>query len=130
MPPLLVVDAANVVGIVPDGWWRRRAEATELLRDALGPVAEQGLPAAGLPPPLEVALVLEGAAARVAGTASVRVVRSGGSGDDAIVRLVAAEEPHRHVAVATADRGLISRVAGLGAAVVAPSALPRRARLR
>src|SRR5207237_5286316 len=30
--PLLVVDAANVVGMVPDGWWRRRAEATELLR--------------------------------------------------------------------------------------------------
>jgi hypothetical protein len=130
MPPLLVVDAANVVGMVPDGWWRRRAEATELLRDALEPVAARGLPAAGLPPPLEVALVVEGAAARLAGTPAVCVVPSGGSGDDAIVRLVAAEEPHRRVAVATADRGLISRVARLGAAVVAPSVLPPRARLR
>jgi len=26
--PLLVVDAANVVGSVPDGWWRDRAGAT------------------------------------------------------------------------------------------------------
>ena len=41
--PLLVVDAANVVGMVPDGWWRRRAEATELLRDALEPLADTGM---------------------------------------------------------------------------------------
>jgi hypothetical protein len=130
MALLLVVDAANLVGMVPDGWWRRRPEATELLRDALEPLAERGLPGAGLAPPLEVALVVEGAAARVAGTPSVRVVASGGSGDDAIVRLVAGEAPHRRVAVATADRGLISRVTRLGAAVVPPSALPPRARLR
>ncbi|MDP9246561.1 MAG: NTP pyrophosphohydrolase, partial [Candidatus Dormibacteraeota bacterium] len=32
---LIVVDAANVVGSVPDGWWRDRAAATERLRDAL-----------------------------------------------------------------------------------------------
>ncbi|MEV1288966.1 hypothetical protein [Micromonospora sp. NPDC049679] len=45
--PLLVVDAANVVGSRPDGWWRDRAGATVRLRDALRPVARAGLP--GLP---------------------------------------------------------------------------------
>jgi hypothetical protein len=125
--PLLIVDAANVVGSVPDGWWRRRAEAAGLLRDALAPVAEGGLP--GLPGPLEVVLVVEGAAARVAGSPTVRVVAARGSGDDAIVSLVAGEGAGRRCVVATADRGLRARVAGLGAEVVSPSALPRRASL-
>jgi hypothetical protein len=131
--PLLVVDAANVVGSVPDGWWRHRAEATELLLEALGPVAGSGL-AAGLPaalgwltrPPLEVVLVVEGAAARVAGTPTVRVVGARGSGDDAIVGLVAAEGAGRPTAVVTADRALRSRLIDLGAVVIGPSALPRR----
>ncbi|HEY4026631.1 MAG TPA: NTP pyrophosphohydrolase [Candidatus Dormibacteraeota bacterium] len=135
--PLLVVDAANVVGSVPDGWWRRRAEATELLRAALEPLAASGLSAAGLPEalvwlagsPLEVVLVVEGAASGVTGTPAVRVVAARGSGDDAIVELVAAGGAGRRTAVVTADRALRSRVTGLGAAVVGPAALPRRARL-
>jgi hypothetical protein len=126
--PLLVVDAANVVGIVPDGWWRRRAEAAELLRDALEPVAERGLP--GVPGPVEVVLVVEGRAARVGGSPAVRVVAAPGSGDDAIVDLVAREGTGgRGVVVATADRGLRARVVALGAEVVPPSALPRRSSL-
>lgn len=136
-PPLVVVDAANVVGAVPDGWWRRRAEATELLRDALEPLAESGLPAGSLPaaltwltrPPLEVVLVVEGAATRVAGTRAVRVVPAQGSGDDAIVRVVASEGAGRRSAVVTGDRALRSRVIDLGAVVVGPGALPRRSRL-
>jgi len=135
--PLLVVDAANVVGAVPDGWWRRRAEAAELLRDALEPVAANGLDVRGLPAslgrlargPLDVVMVVEGAAARIGGTPAVRVVAARGGGDDAIVRLVAAEAPGRPVAVVTADRGLRGRVVALGAAVLGPSALPRRSRL-
>ncbi len=134
---MLVVDAANVVGGVPDGWWGRRAEATELLRDALEPLAGSGLPGAGLPaalswlaqPPLEVVLVVEGAASGIAGTEAVRVVAAEGSGDDAIVALVATEGAGRRCAVVTGDRALRSRVADLGAAVVRPGALPRRARL-
>src|SRR5437764_13222839 len=94
MRPLLVVDAANAVGVVPDGWWRRRADAAVLLRDALEPVAEAGLATGALPwlaQPLEVVLVVEGAASRVAPGRDVRVVAARGSGDDAIVRLVAGE---------------------------------------
>jgi hypothetical protein len=125
--PLLVVDAANVVGIVPDGWWRRRAEATDLLRDALAAVAERGVP--DLPGPVEVVLVVEGAAARTAGSPTVRVVAARASGDDAIVDLVAREGAGRRCAVVTADRGLRARVVALGAGVVPPSALPRRGSL-
>jgi hypothetical protein len=126
--PLLVVDGANVVGVVPDGWWRRRAEAAGLLRDAVAPVAERGL--RDLPGPLEVVLVVEGAAAGLAGSPTVRVVAARGSGDDAIVSLVEREGAGRRCVVATADRGLRARVAALGAEVVSPSALPRRASLR
>lgn len=137
-PSLLVVDAANVLGVVPDGWWRRRAEAAELLRDALDPLADSGLSGRGLPaelawltrPPLDVVLVVEGAAARIAGSRTVRVVAASGSGDDAIVSVVATEGIGRRVAVVTADRALRSRVIELGAVALAPSALPRRSRLR
>lgn len=133
----MVVDAANVVGMLPDGWWRRRAEAAELLRDALAPLAETGFGPGAVPaglawltrPPLEVVLVVEGAAARIAGTPTVRVVPADGSGDDAIVHVVAAAGGERRRAVVTGDRGLQARVAALGAVVVSRSALPPRARL-
>ncbi len=122
--PLLVVDAANVVGSVPDGWWRDRAGATIRLRDALSGVGARGLRGAGVPewlgaPPVEVVLVVEGAARSVPGTGSVRVVAAGGSGDDAIVELVGASAG-RLCAVVTADRELRGRVGALGAVVLGP----------
>ena len=116
--PLLVVDAANVVGSRPDGWWRDRVGANRRLRDALAPIARTGRP--GLPPPVEVALVVEGAARQVAGTAEVTVVAAAGSGDDAIVELVRARAPGRVCVVVTADRALRDRVAALGAEVRGP----------
>ncbi|MDI5943822.1 hypothetical protein QLR68_37990, partial [Micromonospora sp. DH15] len=71
--PLLIVDAANVVGSRPDGWWRDRAGATARLRDALVPLAESGVPP-HLPGPAEVVLVVEGAARGVPAVPGVRVV--------------------------------------------------------
>ncbi|MGH8794184.1 MAG: NTP pyrophosphohydrolase, partial [Stackebrandtia sp.] len=41
---MIVVDAANVVGATPDGWWRDRLGATRRLRDRLCDLAETGLP--------------------------------------------------------------------------------------
>ena len=114
----MIVDAANVVGSVPDGWWRDRAGATRRLRDALGPLSARGLP--GLPPPLDVVLVVEGRARGIADEpAPVRVVAAPGSGDDAIVELVA-QAGDRPCTVVTADRGLRDRVTALGAHVVGP----------
>lgn len=127
--PLVVVDAANVVGSVPDGWWRDRAGATERLRDALAPLSGTGLPAgSGAPgwaatPPVEVVLVVEGAARRVEGSPTVRVVSALRSGDDAIVDLVRTEGTDRPCLVVTADRLLRDRVRQLGAEVVGPRAV-------
>lgn len=121
--PLLVVDAANVVGSRPDGWWRDRPAAAARLRDDLAPIADGGLP--GLPPPVEVVLVVEGAARNVPARAGVRVVPAPRSGDDAIVDLVAAEGGGRVCVVVTADRDLRARVSALGARVHGPRWLPR-----
>ncbi|MGI5194154.1 NTP pyrophosphohydrolase [Streptomyces sp. CA-288835] len=116
-PLLMIVDAANVVGSVPDGWWRDRRGAAERLRDSLVPYADEGLPA--FPGPLEVVLVVEGAARGVSSVAGVRVDSAPGSGDDRIVEL-AAETAGRRCLVVTADRELRDRVGALGAEVTGP----------
>ncbi len=121
--PLLVIDGANVVGSVPDGWWRDRAGAALRLRDRLIPVTSAGL--ADLPGPVELVLVVEGKAKDTPPAAGVRVERAPGSGDDTIVALVAAEGAGRRVVVVTADRGLRDRVTALGAEVRGPSSVPR-----
>ncbi|WP_307630740.1 NTP pyrophosphohydrolase [Streptomyces turgidiscabies] len=116
-PLLVIVDAANVVGSVPDGWWRDRRGAAERLRDRLVAYAEGGLP--GRAGPLEIVLVVEGAARGVASVPGVRAVSAAGSGDDRMVELVA-EAGDRNVLVVTADRELRRRVAELGAEVTGP----------
>ncbi|MFE2060584.1 hypothetical protein ACFXAX_34205, partial [Streptomyces sp. NPDC059446] len=68
---LVIVDAANVVGSVPDGWWRDRRGAAERLRDSLVPYAADGLP--GETGPVEIVLVVEGAARGVPSVPGVRV---------------------------------------------------------
>ena len=117
--PLVIVDAANVVGSVPDGWWRDRAAATERLRDALSGLVLDGAAA-------EVVLVVEGRAAGVAPIDGVRVEAAPGSGDDAIVELVRRECADRDCVVVTADRELRARVSALGARVAGPGTVPRR----
>ncbi|WP_405578911.1 NTP pyrophosphohydrolase [Streptomyces sp. NBC_01190] len=133
--PLLVVDGANVVGSVPDGWWRDRRGAAERLRDALVPVAGDGLPPESGAPDrfvgvaLEVVLVVEGAARGVAPLLpAVRVAATAGSGDDLIVDLAArarAADADRPILVVTADRELRRRVGAVGASSIGPRAVPR-----
>jgi hypothetical protein len=129
MRPLVVVDAANVVGSVPDGWWRDRHGAAERLRERLTGLAEAGFPAdrTGLPgwavgAPLEVVLVVEGAARGVASVPGVRVDPAPGSGDDLIVALVERARGRRCLVV-TADRGLRARAGARGAEVAGPRAV-------
>ncbi len=118
--PLVVVDAANVVGSVPDGWWRDRHGATERLRDRLSGLAASGL--GEIPGPVQVVMVVEGQARGVVSSPTVTTVSAPGSGDDRIVEVVAEHEGRRRVVV-TADRELRRRVAALGADVLGPSAL-------
>ncbi|WP_260635313.1 PIN domain-containing protein [Streptomyces angustmyceticus] len=122
MDSLVVVDAANVVGSVPDGWWRDRHGAAERLRDALVEYAGTGLPGL-VAPPVDMVLVVEGAARGVASVEGVRVVAASGSGDDRIVQLVTEERGNRDCLVITADRELRTRVQSLGARVTGPRAV-------
>lgn len=83
-----MVDAANVVGSRPDGWWRDRVGAARRLLVRLAAFQERL-------PDTDVVVVLEGAACRaVSGedapdTGQVRVVLAPGSGDDTIVSVTA-----------------------------------------
>jgi 8-oxo-dGTP diphosphatase len=122
--PAMVVDAANVVGSVPDGWWRDRVGAAGRLIARVGALADDGMDAAvlGLPADSwfpEISVVVEGQAKAAAdGAEGVRVVRAEASGDDAIVaeaeRLIAAG---RTVTVVTSDRELTGRSEAIGATV-------------
>ncbi|GAB2677064.1 NYN domain-containing protein [Nocardia goodfellowii] len=116
---LIVVDGANVVGAKPDGWWRDRAGAARRLLSKIATLTEH---------PGDVVVVLEGAAkAAIASDAPesdvLRVVAADGSGDDAIVRVVAQAveaDSRRSIIVVTADRELRDRVEALGAVTVGP----------
>ncbi len=115
---LTVVDAANVVGSRPDGWWRDRAGAAGrlLTRLASSELSDQA----------DIVVVLEGVAREAAPPGvrdGIRVDHAPGSGDDRIVELVAEAAPARPVTVVTADRGLRDRVTALGATVTGPRSL-------
>ncbi|MFF3570169.1 NYN domain-containing protein [Nocardia jiangxiensis] len=116
---MLVVDAANVVGSRPDGWWRDRAGAARRLLTGLAALREH------LPHSCEVVVVLEGAAKAVDDNEfrNIRVVRAAGSGDDAIVAVTAEHGDHAQVLVVTADRGLRARIEALGARTTGPRRL-------
>ena len=123
--PLVIVDGANVVGSVPDGWWRDRPAAAIRLRDRLATVLADGLP--DLPGPVEVTLVVEGKAKDIPQADNgVRIERAAASGDDKITDLVRDVAATRRTVVVTADRGLRERVQALGAEVRGPSSVPRR----
>lgn len=122
--PLIIVDGANVVGSVPDGWWRDRAGAAIRLRDNLAAVPATGLP--DVPAPVEVILVVEGKARNIPQDPhGVRIERAPGSGDDKIIDLVRNEPHPRRIIVITADRALRDRATTLGAETRGPSAVPR-----
>ena len=118
---MLLVDAANVVGSRPDGWWRDRpgaaARLVAQLRRAVGGGA--------LSPP--VVVVLEGAARQgePAGVQDeVEVVHASGSGDDRLVEVAAAAAGS--VTLVSADRELGERARDVGVEVVGPGWLLER----
>jgi len=116
----LVVDAANVIGSVPDGWWKDRKGAAERLGSRLAPLVSTTLQAGELSGVVSaIHLVVEGAARTATVAAPVRAVAAAGSGDDAIVtttaELIAAGA---QVVVVTSDRELVRRVQAIDAGVM------------
>ena len=121
---MLLVDAANVVGSRPTGWWRDRAGAARTFVDRMRVAAASG----GFVEP--VVVVLEGAARPGVeeGVADgVEVVHAPGEGDDTLADLAAAATAAgRPVTLVSADRGLAERVRRVGAEVVGPRWLLER----
>jgi predicted RNA-binding protein with PIN domain len=108
-----IVDAMNVIGCRPDGWWRDRRAAMSRLVASLDrwALAEHRVVTVvfeqPLRPPLSSAIV----------TVASAPAAHADSADDEIVRLVAADPRPDAVVVVTSDRRLAERVRALGAAV-------------
>jgi 8-oxo-dGTP diphosphatase len=129
---VVVVDVANVMGARADGWWRDRAGAALRLGrevDALARRRDEATSEVG-----EWVLVLEGKARAAAATLLaeegepplVRLVSAPGSGDDAIVDVVAEVAARDETClVVTADRELRQRCEALNASVAGPGWLLR-----
>jgi predicted RNA-binding protein with PIN domain len=110
-----LVDASNVIGSRPDGWWRDRAGATERLLDALEAFAATS-------PGDEVVVVLDSDPAELAGrrgalTVEVAPRRGRDAADDAIVARLEGDPDPASWRVVTSDRALADRVRALGASV-------------
>lgn len=98
----VLVDAMNVVGSRPDGWWRDREGALRRLEDAAARYA------------------------RASGE-GVIVVREGPvAADEEIVRMVEADPAPERLRVVTSDRELAQRVRRLGASVEGAGSFRRR----
>ncbi|MEO8106992.1 MAG: NUDIX domain-containing protein [Actinomycetes bacterium] len=116
---VLVVDAANVVGSVPDGWWKDRAGAAERLAQRLGQLVTTTVRDGEVSGVVTaVHLIIEGAARSATIPPPVTAVVADGSGDDAIVASSAVlTGDGAEVLVVTSDRELRRRVQDEGAQV-------------
>jgi uncharacterized protein YaiI (UPF0178 family) len=114
-----LVDAMNVIGSRPDGWWRDRDGATRRL---IGQLAALGEP---------VTVVLDAGDPALAGTEGdleVAIARRRGrdAADDEIVARLQDEDDPSAWTVVTSDATLAARVRALGAAVEGAGAFRER----
>ena len=113
---MLLVDAANVIGSRPTGWWRDRpGAARDFVERVRAATREERLAA-------PVVIVLEGAARGGAdeGEADgVEVVHAHGEGDDTLAARV--RDASGPVVLVSADRGLRRRVERPDVEAVGPS---------
>ena len=113
---MLLVDAANVVGSRPTGWWRDRAKAARQFVERVRAAA------ASSDLPTHVVVVLEGQARQGMEEGvdeGVEVVHAPGEGDDTLATI--AEAATQPVTLVSADRALGDRCRAIGAEVVGPS---------
>jgi len=117
-----IVDASNVIGSRPDGWWRDREGAARRLLDDLRAFAAGGE---------DVTVVLDAGPPSWAGReGTVEVViaprRGRDAADDEIARRVAADPDPGSIRVVTSDRALAARVLEHGAQIEGAGAFRRR----
>ena len=109
-----LVDASNVIGSRPDGWWRDREGAALRLLEALREFAGEDD---------DVVVVLDAGPAAWAGReGSVEVAiaprRGRNAADDEIARRLAADDDPASIRVVTSDGELAARARVQGASVV------------
>lgn len=117
-----LVDASNVIGARPDGWWRDRDGATRRLLAQLAALAERGD---------EVLVVLDAGDPALAGRdgeleVAIAPRRRRDAADDEIVRRLAADPDPGSWRVVTSDAALSERVRALGADVEGAGSFRRR----
>jgi predicted RNA-binding protein with PIN domain len=106
-----VVDAMNVIGSRPDGWWRDRAGAVRRLVEAIDRWAEGGEE--------RVTVMLEGEPREGIVTERIEVAWASAGGRDAADREILARLPEwlaeDEVVVVTSDRDLRTKALAAGA---------------
>ena len=117
-----LVDAMNVIGSRPDGWWKDRHGAMERLVDQL----ERWADATGE----DVTVVFEGRPKPPISSEAIEIAHASRPGQNAadheIVRLLRDELDPEDVLVVTSDRELADRVQELNAAVEPAKRFRRR----
>ena len=108
-----IVDAMNVIGSRPDGWWKNRRNAMAGLVDQLERWASTQC--------LHVTVVFERPMSPPVESSVIEIAHApkaaANSADDEIVRLVHADDRPHDLTVVTSDRALADRVRNAGASV-------------
>jgi predicted RNA-binding protein with PIN domain len=117
-----LVDASNVIGSKPDGWWRDRQGATERLLAALRDFAGEDD---------DVVVVLDAGPAEWAGRdgpleVAIAPRRGRDAADDEIARLLDGDADPASIRVVTSDATLAERARARGAEVVGAGAFRRQ----
>lgn len=108
-----IIDAMNVIGTRPDGWWKNRQRAMVGLVDQLeGWALAEGQ---------HVTAVFEGPASPPIHSSVIEIGHApktgANSADDEIVRLVQADHRPQEIRVVTSDSTLSGRIQAAGASV-------------
>lgn len=109
-----IVDAMNVIGSRPDGWWKDRNEAmrafAKLVDERAGATSK------------DIAIIFDSDPGPLPQTNHIDIViarrRGPNAADHEIERLVAADDDPGRLRVVTSDRALIEKVTALGAKVI------------